>query len=223
MARWIIGSILILWMACAGIPARAADPGPTADQPSVQAPPGAPSQKAENAPEPMTDIHPLKPLTPGGFDKRLLRFIPILLGLALLVFLALWLWHRHRIKARGQATPPLAPDRMALAALDGLKEVGNHEAKSFYFSLSAILRRYLAQRFGIGASEMTLEELLPALDPLPVAPDLKKELKNLFRSAAPIQYADALASDSRMESDLRLAISFVGKTRDESEATDAAS
>lgn len=87
-------------------------------------------------------------------------------GIALLAAAvgALW-WLRGRRAARAAGPPPAPPDVRALAALAALEvrrlpERG--EVKAYYAELSDVVRRYLEDRFGVRAPEMTTEEFLVA-------------------------------------------------------------
>jgi len=86
--------------------------------------------------------------------------------LAALIALVLGVrWLRRRRRRAETATPPRAAHEIAAEALRALRErhlpeVG--EFKEFYSTLSDIVRRYLEDRFGVHAPEMTTEEFLAA-------------------------------------------------------------
>lgn len=87
-------------------------------------------------------------------------------GLVLLAVLGAlgWWWRRRRV-ARVAAVPPVPPDARALAALAALDARGlpvRGEVKPYYAELSDVVRRYLEDRFGVRAPEMTTEEFLVA-------------------------------------------------------------
>ncbi|WP_373498246.1 hypothetical protein, partial [Desulfococcus sp.] len=104
------------------------------------------------------------------------------------------------------------PDAVALGALDELSGVGGADGRIFYFRLSAILRRYLQERFGIPAPEMTTEELLTEMARPEIGRGLAASLARFFSEAAPVTYAGRPASVDRMQADLDFARRFVRET-----------
>jgi hypothetical protein len=86
------------------------------------------------------------------------------------------------------------------------------DGKTFYFSLSAILRRYLQERFGMHAPEMTTEELLPELETLHLDSKLYDGLVQLYCGADPIKYAGERPQIRQMELDLAFARNFINGT-----------
>lgn len=102
--------------------------------------------------------------------------IPIDVGpvlLALLIALlaagaAVWLWRRRRTEG-GEAphpVPPRAAHEVALDDLDALDRSGLLVAgrvKDYHVALSEIARRYVEQRFGVPALEMTTREIRSGL------------------------------------------------------------
>ncbi len=84
----------------------------------------------------------------------------------LLLALILYFWRRWRRRPPQSAPPPLPPHLLAYQALDRLlaeELLARGEVKAFYETLSAILRRYIEQRFGLRAPERTTEEFLAEL------------------------------------------------------------
>jgi hypothetical protein len=161
----------------------------------------------------MTDIHDIKPLLhiagPWG------GWLALVAGLILLAAGIWWLRRRRRAspgKAAAAARP--APHEGALAWLDAL-EIEAAGGKVFYFRLSEIIRRYIEERFDIPAAEMTLEELLPAIDRLPLHQDLARRLEGFCRVAEPIKFAAAPADPARMAEDLNFARAFVRRTAED--------
>lgn len=111
-----------------------------------------------------TDLRDVKPPEPIPVDWR--PYYAIGGGLVALALLAL-LAHRLLVRPRRTtpAPPPPPPHLLALAALDALRAqalVEHGAFKDFYSALSNIVRRYLEDRFGVRAPEMTTEEFLLA-------------------------------------------------------------
>ena len=109
------------------------------------------------------ELSPIKPLM--DWPGRVPRWLPVLLGIALLALLlgllfAVWLRKRRTIV---QQAPPPPAHETALNALALLKRKGYIEQGQidpFYIELSAIVRRYLEDRFRLRAPESTTEEFI---------------------------------------------------------------
>lgn len=105
---------------------------------------------------------PMEPLAPPAPWPRWLWVLPLV---ALLALGAAWLLRRHLLRPGPAAPPPppVPPHLVALTALEALWARGHHErgeAEPFYVALSAIVRRYLEDRFGLRAPERTTDEFL---------------------------------------------------------------
>jgi hypothetical protein len=166
----------------------------------------------------MTDIHDIRDIRAPGPDLRPLAYGLAALAAAALAALLAILWKRRR-RLKGGVAPSLPPDAVALSALDELSDVGGIEGRLFYFRLSAVLRRYLQERFGIPAPEMTTEELLAEMDHPEIGRDHAASLARFFSDAAPITYAGRPAAKDRMQEDLDFARGFVRETAPLAEAT----
>lgn len=103
----------------------------------------------------------------------------IILGMTGLTIVAAWLVKRRRIAP----APPLPPDQFALRELDRLEQTsaGIEDAAAYHTELSHILRRYLAERFGLHALEQTTAEFLDAVHQHPqMSPEQQKLLHDFF-------------------------------------------
>ncbi len=173
----------------------------TSEQPSSQAEPGT-----------MSDIHDIKPLVavPNELPWVVILMVVILLTILLSTF---FYWRRSRkLSEIRDVEVELPPEVNAHRALDQIDPVDQIDGKMFYFRLSAILRKYLYERFGINAPEMTTEELLPRILSLGIGSELQDGLEKLCRGADPIKYAGASSQVQQMASDLAFARSFVDGT-----------
>jgi hypothetical protein len=214
-----LGSSLILWLALGLVlPAMGAgETIPAAQPPTV-------GQAAPDAAAPMTDIHDIRPPVPVGFDAPWL--IPVMVALAAgAILAAAWWWWNNARKKRAIATivPELPPEMIAMQALDGISDVRGLHGKTFYFFLSAILRRYVSGRYAVGAAEMTTEEFVPCIDRLPIDRELARQLKQLCRAMDPVKFGGVTAAEKQMETDLFFARAFVHRTtpgRDTENRTD---
>jgi hypothetical protein len=170
---------------------------------------------------PMTDIHDIKPLLSMGLDLQWLYWILTALALGGLALLAWYLWRRRKKPEPSiPAPPPVPPHLEAYQALDALGTQTGISGKQYYFTLSAILRRYLERRYGFPAAEMTTEELLPRIDGLSLDADLAPALKAFCLSADPIKFAGADAARNQMHDHMALARSFVQRTAVEQGSSD---
>jgi hypothetical protein len=113
-----------------------------------------------NANTPWRDIKGLADW-PGVFPRWLIG----LLLISVLAMIAAWVVHRFLTKSRTilQYPPPLAPHEVAMNALRDLLAKGwieSENSEPFYIELSAIVRSYLEDRFGLRAPERTTEEFI---------------------------------------------------------------
>jgi hypothetical protein len=162
---------------------------------------------------PMADIHDIKPLLSMGLDLQWLYWALGALALSGLALLAWYLWRRRKKSEPSiPAPPPVPPHIEAFQALDALGAQTGISGKHYYFTLSAILRRYLERRYGFPAAEMTTEELLPRIDGLSLDADLAPALKAFCLSADPIKFAGADAARNQMHDHMAMARSFVQRT-----------
>jgi hypothetical protein len=108
------------------------------------------------------ELRDLKPLAKPDPDPW--PWIVAAAGLALLaaIGVALAVWLRRRTP---DVAPPLPPDERARQALLALKAGDTADEAAFAYRLSAVLRRYLEERFGFAAWRMTTHEVLRAMPP----------------------------------------------------------
>lgn len=175
--------------------------------------PTAAESATPDTPAPMTDIHDILPPVAVGLEAPWLWTGLIALGAVMLTALAWWLFKKCR-QSRSIETivPELPPELIARQALDQISDVRGMDGKTFYFRLSAILRRYVFGRFGVGAPEMTTEEFLPCIDSLSIDKDLSRRLKDLCRAMDPVKFGGQTSAEKQMQADLLFAREFVSKT-----------
>jgi hypothetical protein len=167
-------------------------------------------------------------------EERMPRPFPWALPVALALLAALvWAfrtWRKHVAALRARPVPPppapvVTAAEAALARLETLRlkrterrEAGaNLDSRTFAFTLSEILREYMAARFGIDALEATSSELLMRAATL-TSHTLKPEQHNWLRvfcdETDTVKFADAAlsaADEARLLEDVR---TFVRSTAD---------
>lgn len=84
--------------------------------------------------------------------------------------------------------------------------------KVFYSGVTDTLREYIADRYGIGAMEMTTAELFDDLKNTEVPEELAAELRELFDRADFVKFAKFVASDEDNAAALPTAVKFVTST-----------
>jgi hypothetical protein len=168
--------------------------------------------QATGTPVPMTDINDIKPLEILVADWSWLFYILGAVLILAIIGAAIYFWKKYRNRKQVSAETPVLPHEAALMSLDALSDVENMDGKSFYFSLSNILRTYIEARYSINALEMTTEELLPKIDLLGLNREIHQELKELIRSTDPVKFAGVPATASKMRQDLAFVRNFVEQT-----------
>lgn len=162
-----------------------------------------------------TDIRDIKPLVRPPADLR-----PLYLGaasLVTLVALGLGFWFLLNRPKRRYTVPPPPPDEVALRALDRLwarRDLQEGRWEPYYVELSAIVRRYLEERFDIRAPEMTTEEFLVAAGNDPrLTPSQRQLLAAFLHQADLVKFARAVPNLSDAEAAYRSARRFVDETK----------
>jgi hypothetical protein len=160
-----------------------------------------------------TDIRDVKAL------RRIARGLPrwALLGAVALLAAgagtALWLWRRRS----APAAPPLPPHEVAFRALDALRgiDVADPAAlRRFHFRISEVIRAYVEARFGLNASDLTTEEILPGLAHLDgLAPAEAATLARFLLATDRVKFAAHTPDEAAIRDTYEAALSFVEATR----------
>lgn len=141
-----------------------------------------------------------------------------LILLALLIWLVVWLVRRHlrNRKAKPNAGPVIPPHVVANKAL---VELGHRKLwqkgkyKAYYTALSSILRTYISGRWGVGAMEMTTDEIVVALREVEMPTESRTNLIAVLRTADMVKFAKAEPEAEENEDCLNHAIYFVENTK----------
>jgi hypothetical protein len=128
-----------------------------------------------------------------------------------------WLaWRtRHRPVARPVA---ISPYRKAMEGLRRIQEAGyleRGEIERFYTELSAVIRHYIEDRFGLRAPEQTTEEFLVELSRRPVLADTQRRALEAFLEQSDlVKFALVRPTSSEGDAALHAARMFVEATRE---------
>ena len=119
--------------------------------------------------------------------------------------------------------PPLPPHEIALRDLkklhsERLWQEGNH--KLYYSGLTDILRAYIAGQFGVGALEMTSDEIIEAMRGVEIPQKQKMDLTELLRDADLVKFAKAMPEAEANEAAYTMALNFVEQTMPQPEEED---
>lgn len=138
-------------------------------------------------------------------------------GLALIGLIALivWLIVRYRRTHNPEYVKKDPAHIVALRKLD--KYRGNsmwapEKQKAFYSGITDALREYIADRYGVGAMEMTTAEIFNDMKNTDAPADLLEELKELFERADFVKFAKFTATDEDNAKALPTAVRFVTST-----------
>jgi hypothetical protein len=159
------------------------------------------------------DIRDIKALAPPPkADNRVIT--AALLALLAALLLAAWaVFFRTRTKA---LTPPRPAHEVALEALAALstRAEGEDAVRSWHFDLSAILRRYVEQRFALNATDLTTEEILAGADHIEQLSGSELEaLSGFLQATDRVKFAGHTAGPDDMASCHAAATDFVHTTK----------
>lgn len=154
----------------------------------------------------------------GEISGYLLWSLLTLAAVALLVWFAVWRLHKHgrRITDMFKPAPPLPPHVVAISALESLhnqKLWQNNRHKQYYSGLSDILRTYIAGRYGIGAMEMTTDEIVDAIKDIEMPKKNAMDLVAVLRGSDLVKFAKAMPDAAENEEAYQKAYWFVEETK----------
>lgn len=139
--------------------------------------------------------------------------------LVVLILLAILIWLFVEFKRTGYFIKPKrqkTPYEIAVEQLRKLKKRKLWQAgksKDYYTELTDILRRYLQQRFGINAMEMTSAEILEALDKHPETTGKGASLRDLLNTSDFVKFAKVQPEDETNEDSFKATAKFVETTK----------
>ena len=174
----------------------------------------------DTAKQTIYDLKPQRtlPLRAEEITGYLFGGLFLLLNLAALLFAL-----RYHLSKRGKhlsdlfkPAPPAPPHVEAIRALEGLhnqKLWQNNKHKAYYSGLTDILRRYLAGRYGIGALEMTSDEIIEAMRDEELPDKARRDLVSILRDGDLVKFAKATPEAEQNEADYLKAYYFVEETK----------
>jgi hypothetical protein len=147
--------------------------------------------------------------------KALVGLLVILLALgALTYYLTLRYRNNKPIIRRVKVEPKLLPHEQALKDIEEIKAnrtLQANDPKAYYTALTDVLRKYMVERFGFDAMEMTSTEIIESLqrsDEQSVA-----ELKELFTTADLVKFAKHAPLMNENDMNLVNAMDFIQRTK----------
>ena len=132
-----------------------------------------------------------------------------------LIVLAVSLIQMYRRKGDPAYTRKDPAHIVALRKLDsfrGSKLWAPDKQKAFYSGVTDTLREYIADRYGIGAMEMTTSEIFDGMKNTDAPKELLDETRELFERADFVKFAKYVASDDDNAAALPVAVRFVTGT-----------
>ncbi len=165
-------------------------------------------------------------------DWSLLFWLSVLLLLLLAVCYYLYVRLRFGkpIVTRIRIVKRLLPHQKAMKEIEQIKadKMQNSEnAKEYYTKLTDTLRKYIEDRYGFNAMEMTSSEIIERLeralnDDAKAADTMKQELRQLFTTADLVKFAKYSTLINENDANLVSAIDFINQTKLENMPTEEA-
>jgi hypothetical protein len=137
-------------------------------------------------------------------------------GLVLRVFLVVWFMLRPRkvILPREMPLPPHVKALRALARLRSAPRQTEAEVEAFYVEVSAVLRVYLEERFGLHAPERTTEEFLAEIEQGDaLTAEQRRSLGRFLQQCDLVKFARLIPDSAVHDQTFQIAATFVEQTR----------
>ena len=143
----------------------------------------------------------------------------------LLTTMGIWLYQRLRankpIIARIKIVKRLLPHQKAMKEIEQIKAdkmVSSENQKEYYTKLTDTLRRYIEERYGFSAMEMTSAEIIDRL--MQTDQQSLEELRQLFTTADLVKFAKYSTMINENDANLVSAIDFINQTKQENQPTE---
>lgn len=150
-------------------------------------------------------------------------YLPIILGVLLVLLLAALAWYVWK-RMRAQKSlipfkkeePKLPPHEQAIKELDAIKQQKlwqQGRSKEYHTMITETLRRYIADRFGINAMEMTSGEILDLIRQETEAQSVLDNLRQILSLADFVKFAKMNPLPDENDLSLMNAYLFVNQTK----------
>ena len=168
----------------------------------------------------LNQFYPPKDVQDNPFswnDWKEMFWCSVLLVLLLVVSIYLWvrLKQNKPIIVRVKVVKHLPPHKKALIKIEQIKQdklTVSSNQKEYYTKLTDTLRRYIEERFGFNAMEMTTSEIIEHLQK-EGDNQMLLELKELFETADLVKFAKYSAQINENDLNLVNAIHFIDNTK----------
>lgn len=168
----------------------------------------------------LNQFYPPKDVQDNPFswnDWKEMFWCSVLLVLLLVVSIYLWvrLKQNKPIIVRVKVVKHLPPHKKALIKIEQIKQdklTVSSNQKEYYTKLTDTLRRYIEERFGFNAMEMTTSEIIEHLQK-EGDNQMLLELKELFETADLVKFAKYSAQINENDLNLENAIHFIDNTK----------
>lgn len=180
---------------------------------------------------PVDTLHPEKFFPPKNVQDNpfqwsewsgifLLSFIIILL-LCVVFYLRVRLNDNKPVLKKIRLVKKLPPHQKAMNEIEKIKSermTSSEDQKTYYTRLTDTIRKYIEERFGFNAMEMTSSEIIWRLQKSEEK-DKLEELKELFNTADLVKFAKYTTHISENDANLVSAVDFINSTKLESQLT----
>ena len=138
----------------------------------------------------------------------------MLLILAVTYYLYLRLRDNKPVISHIRIVKRLLPHQKAMKAIEEIKAekmVTAEDPKEYYTRLTDALRKYIEERYGFSAMEMTSSEIIERLTQ--AGPEMLDELRQLFQTADLVKFAKYSTLINENDANLVNAIDFINRTK----------
>ena len=150
-------------------------------------------------------------------------YYPIIIGILLVLLLAALAWYvwkrmreRKSLIPFKKEEPKLPPHEQAIKELDEIKRLKlwqQGRSKEYYTLITETLRRYMVDRFGINAMEMTSDEILALIKQTTEAQSVYDNLRQILSLADFVKFAKMNPLPDENDLSLMNAYLFVNQTK----------